>query len=464
LKLSKGLIIGIACGVAAIIAVAVILITTADPYKKAETAHFAEVLPVTSNMDFADGGSIAYNISFEPSDMVASMIGLPFTNIGVFGDLQYNSKSQYLGINISEDDESVAADIYNDFAANKVLLTLPGISEYAYEVETEETEELPEVDTVALIKTGTAISDKYFDIAKENGTYDTALLTNGGVDYKCDTFTLEFTGAMLDEFVVFAFDEIDKNESLTAYLEAALALDDRDWAEEKEEIISGANDTLGDDLTDEVLFKMTVYMKGGKILGREINEIYEFPDTAITLYDTKDKANRYQFVEYLDKSLSFTYTGDYTEKDGYLSGTADFVYSVDGEPLAGVAADVVDYKYTAKGGFIEGEIDAVISVGDYKINADAFFVKDGKTQIADFGMELDGDTPVDFGTISYVATYDAANPKITIPEFDDEHIFYSDDTSSDAAQAFAEDIYNAADSYDPDSAIYELLTMIAYEF
>jgi hypothetical protein len=204
---------------------------------------------------------------------------------------------------------------------------------------------------------------------------------------------------------------------------------------------------------------MTVYMKDGEILGRELYNFYNDPEFEIKMYSTKTGDERDVLVELSKSTALLQYTGDYVEANGFLTGTATILYVGSGDSNLLITADVSDFRI--KDGFLDGGIAADLVVDDYSANATALFEYDGTTQWGELGAVMTGDLEIDFGKFSFKITPNAATPKITPPEIDSAHIVNLNDTETNAAQVLYADIVARIDNSGSGYGFIRMLLNIA---
>jgi hypothetical protein len=454
----------------AVIAVAVLgigaaaaVILSADPYKKAETAYVTELMPFSKNVKYLDGYSGAYDIEYEMDESLVDMLGTEMGPIALWGDFDMLTSKQRISAYLTEVEDTseekqdtIGGEAFVD--SNMIYLTMPGITDYVFTAEIEDAPELPELDTAKLLKTGTAVSDIYFDMAKEYGEYGDGEFENGGETFKADTFTIDFTGEMINNFTIGAIDEIEKNESIMGYLQVLAEVDGGD-AEDLIDALLESAENLEDEYGSDTIFTMTVYIKGGKIIGREFYNFYDDEDILIQLYDTEKGSARNQLIKMSDEDDKIEYKGDYEKQGGKYSGTASFVMTSYGEEVWSITADVEGFEYYPEGGFADGYISIETELDDYGsgMTLEIDMQKDGLTQFATITGEVATeytDEPINIGTITMSITVDPDNPTISAPEFDEDYAIDLDDPDYDKMELFMEDISAYQDSLDHDGVIY----------
>jgi hypothetical protein len=455
----------------AVIAVAVLgigaaaaVILSADPYKKAETAYVTELMPFGKNVKYLDGYSGAYDIEYEIDESLADMIGTDMGAIAVWGDFDMLTSAQRISAYLTENDDTIGGEAYVD--TEMVYLTLPGITDYVMTAEIENAPDLPELNTADLLKTGTAVSDIYFDMTKEYGTYGDGELVNGGETFKADTFTIDFTGYMLSGFITDSVDEIRKNDNLMDYLNAYGDLAEMDFEDELDTFVEDAQETL-DEYGDDTLFTMTVYIKGGKLIGRELYNFYNDEDILIQLYDTEKGSARNQLIRADNGYEQYEYKGDFEKSGNKYSGTAKLSQISDGDEEFSMTADISGFEYYPEGGFADGDITIETEYYDTLITFDISMQKDGYIQFATITGDVSSeylDEDINIGTITMSISVDPANPKIETPEVDDEYVIDLNDIDYDKQEAMIEDIAVYYDSFDHDGILYQMIESMMYDY
>jgi hypothetical protein len=455
----------------AVIAVAVLgigaaaaVILSADPYKKAETAYVTELMPFGKNVKYLDGYSGAYDIEYEMDDSLADLLGNEMGAIALWGDFDMLTSKQRISAYLVEGNDTIGGEAFVD--TDMVYIALPEITDYVMTAEIEESPDLPEIDTAKLLKTGTAVSDLYFDMAKEYGEYGDGEFVNGGETFKADTFTIDFTGDMLSAFLSDSVDEIKKNENIMEYMQAYGDLAEMDFEDELDNFIEDAQDSL-EDYSDDTLFTMTVYIKGGKLIGRELYNFYDDEEILIQLYDTEKGSSRNQLIRMSDEDQEIEYKGDFDKSGKKYSGTASLTATSYDEEEFSLKADVEGFEYYPEGGFADGDISIEMDSNGTVLTMNISMQKDGYTQFAtiDAGMELDYyDEPIDFGTITMSISVDPKNPTIEVPAVDEDYAIDINDSDSDKKDAMMEDILVYVDSFDHDGVMYSIFDDMLYSY
>jgi hypothetical protein len=445
---------------------ATIVILTTDPYKKAETAYMAEVMPFAANVIYLDGMSADYDVTYDMSGDFADLAGVEASSIGLSGSFAADSAGQSFSAVLSDDNNSIGAEYF--MQAGQMIFSFPEISDYAFEYKLPENDDLPKLDMLSLVKTGTNISDYYFEMAKENGVYSKGVLVNGGEEFKCDIFELEFTGDMLYNLTAQSVEEIRANESLMDYLSAWADMAGEDVDDIIDEFLDGAESVLDDGYGKDTLFTMTVYIKGGKIIGRKLDNFYDSGETAFQYYDTEKGGRRSQYFYYNDEefdgeySQEFEYAGDFTVSGGKYTGEVYIVAKDYGETAFEITADVTDYKYYPVGGFAEGIVDLEITAETSKISVSIDMTKEGDTQFATIGADIEG---TDIGELTYMITLDSSDPEITMPEISSKYLIDIENIGDEGSKftGFLTDVYDAAAGLDQDGLLYYIIVTAVEE-
>jgi hypothetical protein len=457
MKTITKIIIAVAIVVVLGVGAAAAIILTADPYKKAETAYFKELIPSAANAEYVDGYSATYDFTYSINETVAGLIGLEPSDITFSGDMKATASAQQLSMYLSEGSDSLGGEIIMPGGEN-VYILMPDITEYVLLQKLSDTAEMPDIDLPSLLKTGAKISDIYFDIAKENGVYDKEDLINGGEVYSCDTFNIDFTGDIMYSLLSQSVEEMKKNESLMTYLNTMGEVQDTDLEAELDDMLDEAKDSLGE-IGGDTVFTMKVYIYKGKIVGRVFENFNETDDMTFEFYDTEKGGVRNQLLEMKADYTSLKYTGDFTVADDKYTGEAVLELLDYDEPAATFTAAVNDLKYYPAGGFTEGEIELVIDIpdSDVAVNLDIEMTKDGLTQNAVIGGSAD--TPymeIDFGKITASITIDPANPEIEEPSVDEEYLIEIEDPDEAKMAVLEEDIYAAIANLDTSGILYQI--------
>jgi hypothetical protein len=445
------------------ISAAAAIVLTADPYKKAETAYFKELIPYAANAEYVDGYSATYDFTYAYNETIASFIGVDAGEITLEGDIAALTNAQQFSFYLVEGKDKLGGEIIMPGGEN-VYILMPDLTEYVMLQKLSDTNEMPDIDVPSLLKTGAAVSDIYFDIAKENGVYDKEELINGGEVYSCDTFTLDFTGDIMYSLLSQSVDEMKKNESLMTYLNTMGEVQGEDFEEELETMLDSAKDRLGE-IGGDTVFTMKVYIYKGKIVGRVFENFYETEDMEFEFYDTEKDGVRDQLLEMKVDYQTLKYTGDFTVEDDKYTGEAVLEMLDYDEPVATFTADITDLKYYPAGGFTEGEIEMVIDIPDSEVavNLDIAMTKDGLTQNAVIGCSAD--TPymeIDFGEITASITIDPTNPKIEEPNVDDALLIDLEDPDEEKMAALEEDIMAAIENLDTGGIFYQIYSNVLY--
>jgi hypothetical protein len=444
------------------IGTAAALILTADPYKKAETAYVTELMPFSKNVKYLDGYTGSYDVTYEMSQDLIDELGEDIGLVSVWGDFDALTSKQRISAYLTSGEDTIGGEAFVD--TSMVYLTMPEITDFVMTAEIEGPEDLPEIDTADLLKTGTAVSDLYFDMAKEYGTYGDGEFTNGGETFKCETFTIDFTGTMMSDFLTASVDEIKKNENIMDYMQAYGDLTEMDFEEELDYFIEDAQYKL-EEIGDDTAVTMTVFIKGGKIIGRELFNFYNDENILIQLYDTEKGSARNQLIKISDEDDKIEYKGDFEKSGGKYSGTARFTATAYGEETVSMKADVSGFEYYPEGGFADGDINIEMETYGQVVWVDISMYKDGNTQNAGMSMGFESDyVNAELGTITMALTIDPKNPTIDAPSFDEANAIDLNDPDYDKTEAFIEDILVYQDSLDHDGIIYQMIESMMYNF
>jgi hypothetical protein len=461
IKILIAVIIVVVLGVGASAAI----ILTADPYKKAETAYFGELIPYAANAEYTDGYSATYDFTYTYNETIGSFLGVEAGEITLHGDMDALTNAQRISMYLTEGSDTLGGEVIMP-GGDKAYVLMPEITKYVMVQELSGTTEMPEIDIPALIKSGAKISDIYFDTAKENGVYDKEELINGGETYNCDTFTINFTGDIVYSLLSQSVDEIRKNESLMAYLNTLGEVQDTDFEDELDTMLEDAQYSL-EEIGGDTVLTMKVYIYKGKIVGRIFENFYETEDMRFEFYDTEKDGMRDQLLKIESTDQTITYNGDFEVVDGYYSGTADFesktVDYYDEEQITTIFAEITDFKYYPEGGFTEGNIDIEFDMpsSGVGINLNLFMTKDGNSQIADITGEIESAfITLDIGEVNAVISIDDKNPKIEAPEIDEAYIIELESPDSEKMEAFEADVEAAIGKLSTDGLMYSIFGSI----
>jgi hypothetical protein len=442
--------------VAAVVVVALALVAvnalSGGGYKGAEmSAVKSAIEPLLKSFE-GKGRKLELDVDYKAgANVVAETDGM-LESLGFSGTIsafEVTALADFI-LSLNGDDINGSASYTSEVAT----LSLPDFTDYyliapLYPQDDETLGFLADLDVAKAQKTVAAVLEHYFTVTKSDMEVEKGVeLSGGDITVKCDKYTINFTYGMLDAWARFAIKEIRKNknlmETITLMLEANGAPFDAEEALDELELeLEDQADYID---ADERLFRMSVWVKGNEILGRDIDHIIELSDLKFSYRYLENNSNKH-----LNISVTTPYDGvgslkgDLKKEGGAWNGTLKFTVSDDSSyygtdavltlkfsdlKVSGSSLDSMKYEGTIKA-TTSGTLDGDSVEG---VNVTLKFSNDGKGQtIVLSGNAMD----VDIGKLTLTYKIDSIG-SLKLPKLDEDlGIIFDDDSRDNIARSEA---------------------------
>jgi hypothetical protein len=290
----------LAIGIAAVVVIAAVIGGFAafggNSYSKAEANFLASLgngLPILSDK----GRKITFSAEYEPEGELTEIISAMELS-GIFSQLGKNASAELeLSLDGAKfefdalfDGSDLALSLPELLGTNWIKLAMLGDSG----VDGGGSIDLSLLDQKKLDKTAANIFKAYYTLAKDAAEVTKGKeLTGGDVAVKCDEYVITFDEQLIYALAQAAIAEVRANQNLMDFIDAcgeAASYESRynstqdRWVESNSwdgidrimEDLEDAIDELMDDLDGDEgdrLFRMTVWIKGSKVIGRKIDRV-----------------------------------------------------------------------------------------------------------------------------------------------------------------------------------------------
>jgi hypothetical protein len=439
-----------------------------NSYQKAEARFLASVL---SQAPLGGKGIRAdFSLEYEPGsgDIFGHMNALLLS-----GAFSSHGNSFLADFSLLSGGEKVT-DCIVASGADVLTLSVPDLTRYALRLPVAGTAapDYASLDEEALAEMLADMLREYFRLVKPAAETEKGVaLDIAGASVKCDAYTISFTEKMIAELLVSAIGEMLENDNFMEFLQNAA--DRQNPGEIRfDELLREAEEEIREEATgDDVLFRMTVWVSGGDVAARRIDNISG--SSAVLYYQALNSGAAKHFMfELGGDGFSTTFVYDLKNDGGAWSGTAELAASDApyGDGSFEVRADIRGVKRS--GDLVSGNIGVTGEMNDGGAASSAQLGitlggDGGRQRVKIEGRASDGYYTYELGALTL--TYAAEDiGGIIFPEPPGEELsVYADDSSeSNARRAseMADDLSRAAEAYEDggDFFIGGLLRALAY--
>jgi hypothetical protein len=335
-------IAAIAVGASTAVAVAVMAIVFFWPnaqmsaYEKAERAFFRSlVAPIT---EMSGGKQYNLDLSFTPGRDAGGLLPPGLDDLSLSGSLAAFGESFLATFTVRGGDGAVGGAVAYDDAG--LTLSFPSISQYFIRLALNPNElggvigAASSLDVKALQANLTAIANKYFEIADRVAVIsDGVTVSGGGITLSnANRHVMAFRENDLLELAIAAMRELRNNGGFMDFLDANFHTEDFDGARSMfDEGIREIQGQMRSNASNDVLFRMTVYIHGGEIVSREIR-IGDHSSEVVISYMRLERGDELYVELYCEMAddwndMIFTVAGEFKRGNGGWNGPITMSYA-----------------------------------------------------------------------------------------------------------------------------------------
>ena len=444
------IIIPAAVIVVALAVVLVINVFAGNSYEKAEMKTFSGLFSGISS-----GGRLDFTVDYEPSSQMTRETDIP--DMMLDGSLYYGNQEALARAAFSADRDLIT-EVFLAFDSNGLSFALPDITDYYLRFLSDGEDsglDMSKLDTSRLNDTFKEIGKLYFALARGISEVEKGVRLNvGNSTVSCDMYTMDFREEATAEFLLAAIREIRKNANLMDFM-SDLVVSFGGRSSEFENMLYDLEDNLEDIRSNSRLFRMIVWVSGGKIVARQIDRVMG-ADVSLS-YQNLQKGNFAHFeVKATIDDVKINLTGDFEKNRGSWSGTprltvTDTYYNEDMFTLRANCENISFTKNTVSGVIkFTGGVESYYDSYDYDIKVT--LTGDGSRQSARIEGEVgyysgyygDSET-VDMGRLNVSYVYNKGG-NIDMPRLDEDMAVLIGNYSS-SNQRRAEAMYREIDRY-----------------
>jgi hypothetical protein len=429
-KSKKKAIIAAIVGVTAAAAVAVFALAfmlpvfLLSPYQRAEMNFFKALTAQMPNVN--EGLQYDFSVGYRPSRDINNLLRDSFGDDNfTLPDITLSGTSRSLGQrSVTEGTLTVGRDIIDAVWAvdgTEMMFGVPTITQYylRYVADPDNFRRTnTELDIKQLERNMTNIAKAYFELADRIARVDKGATVSGGGITFTNTTSYEMTFMERDvlELLLFAMRELQNNKNLMDWLDDNVpTYGGRRFSREFDDMIRDLEREARNSRSNDVLFRMTVWVHRGQIVQRRLDRFMDNNDLEIEYRQLVNRTNAFYElrVEYETRwdSTRIIVSGNFTKSGGTWSGNgrATFAtrYGSGNWDSQDVNIDVRNFRMVRD--IFEGSITVSADWEDWWGDEQGFVVtlaldRNGRTQLAELTADItvDGDR-YDLGrlTMSY---------------------------------------------------------------
>jgi len=449
-----------AAAVLVFVAVAFILPTILlSSYQRAEMNFFSSIFG-----QFGDGVQYDISLGFTPGRDAREIFGSNVEDFSISGTISVLGEQMLAEGTLTSGRDSIDAV----FAMNGAEMNfgLPGITQYFIRFLTDPNSfgNTTELNRRQFNRTMRNIVNEYFRLADSIAIIESGVSISGGnVTLTANQHTMNFRENEMLELLIFALREVQNNRNLMNWLDDNFGNSRTDIFDEIDRAIFYLEDELFRSSSNDVLFRMTVWINRGQIVQRRIDRFIGAPDIVLLYSHLVSGNSAYFELSLRSDSLRMSVTGNFDRRGGRWDGsgrvTATEYWRGEWDELMSVRFAIENFRNGRRA--MEGTFTVTMTETNWRGNEDGFrvimtFTREGRAQGVEASLQITDDgNRLDVGILRIVYAQTSIR-RINMPNWHERNAVVVGEDSS-AWRDMYDDIGRARQSLRGSGLIYYIL-------